>query len=407
MRAWLRPQCVATRSVRRLRSRPCHTRGVQHYAAPQTTTASHLERDIRSLHLLRALLRECTYLPDSHARVWTTAHVLSRFRAYTSDSSRRSISDDATFDLAARLNSKQDDARKQLARLRRANGGERPELLRVLLMAYGRVGRRRRDLLKPLLAVAPANMPDPVVPNTLPASELEAGPAPPSAEDINQDPLAPNPYTALLTPQLLALAKSQISHPPPHLTRAILRRLQPQLEERNAWLRPMPRVRVANQMKDWYAKLLDRLHPPLPTAEFGHLGNLAAGRRTDATVPRRAARTVDRTGPRSVLEMVVRHGKITDREALGGDVRRHVITPRSMQRLWEQVFAQCCAMRWEGTEGGQPGEGQWTVQWGLDDVRLGIGRSRDMSSGGSTGGSHRERNRMEDPGFQKMERLPV
>jgi hypothetical protein len=49
-----------------------------------TTTANNgLKSSQEVLHTLRALLRECTYLPDAQARSHLSQHILSRFRAYT------------------------------------------------------------------------------------------------------------------------------------------------------------------------------------------------------------------------------------------------------------------------------------------------------------------------------------
>lgn len=92
-----------------------------------------------ALSLLRSLLRECSYLPDDHVRRWVKQHVLSSFYANTT------VKDEG------RLLKKFGDGRQNLSLLRRAAEGDSKALLRVLMMAYGRIGKRRRELLAPLL----------------------------------------------------------------------------------------------------------------------------------------------------------------------------------------------------------------------------------------------------------------
>ena len=102
--------------------------------------------------VLRSLLRECTYLPDSFARDWTKQYILHRFRKYGFKAWQHR--DDSNFD--ERLQEKLREARAGLGLLRRANEGERKPLLKVLLMAYGRAGKRRHELMMPLM---PTKMP--------------------------------------------------------------------------------------------------------------------------------------------------------------------------------------------------------------------------------------------------------
>lgn len=296
-------------------------------------------------HILRALLRECSYLPDSHARDWHRQHVLQRFRKYAFDSeqSQRNAAGGNDSDSAKRIAARLRQGRQTAHRLHRANNGDRKALLTVLLMAYGRVGKRRHTLMTPLLPAAEKGDP---------ATATGSGPVAPSAHDVNAGRWAP--YAPDLTPQMRALLASQIKHPPPHLTRPTLRRMQPRIEQLNTWLKPMPRSRVKNMTKEWYATLLDRVHPPLPGHEWERLRDLANGTATESVPPRRAVLAVNRP---SALELVLKYGKPNPQRVFQNP-DSHRITPRFMQRLWAQVFAQCPRMSWNHETN------RWDVEWG-------------------------------------------
>ncbi|KAK3064860.1 hypothetical protein LTR53_018353, partial [Teratosphaeriaceae sp. CCFEE 6253] len=191
-------------------------------------------------------------------------------------------------------------------------------------MAYGRVGRRRRELLAPLMPVAaPADEAGNDNSNPTPTSAAISNPTTPTqpraptAAQVNRGLTLP--YAPEFTPQLRALLTSQTRHPPPHLTRPPLRRLAPRLEELNAWMRPMPLSRVKNQTQEWYARTLERTHAPLPLAEWTRLRALALGEISEEMPRRRSAREVGLGGKGEgggggevrpgALEMVVLYGK--------------------------------------------------------------------------------------------------
>ena len=315
-------------------------------------------------HLLRTILRECTYLPDSCARQWMRQHVQGRFRRYGIKMWKHRK--DPTYE--GRIKSKYREARQAIGQLKRANEGERRPLLGVLFMAYGRTGKRRHELMLPLLPtaggqklqklvdgsekhVAAVERPDTAV---SPAS-MQAPSSPtakPTAKDVNCGQWAP--YAPELTPQLRALLQSQLRDPPPHITRPTLRRLQPRIEELNSWKQPMPVSRVKNQTKQWYAETLEKVHPPLPTDEWYRLHDLASGALSEPPVQRRKS---SQSSSGSALELVVVRGQPTAQEALGNR-NAHKITQRFMQRMWTQVFSQCPLMHWD-TE-----RQTWKVTWG-------------------------------------------
>jgi hypothetical protein len=229
-------------------------------------------------------------------------------------------------------------ARAGLGQLKRANDGNYWALMRVLLLAYGRTGKRRHQLTLPLL--------DGVERTAV------AGQKPPGAAEVNRGNW--EAYAPPLSPQMQALLKSQVANPPPKLTRPLLRKIRPQIEELNSWLRPMPRSRVKNQVKEWYAKLLDKVHPPLPLQEWNRLRDLATGKAKEPPVPRR--HPIPRQS-QSPLEMVLQYGKP---RGVFESRDKHRITGRFMQRLWAQVFAQCPLMQWDA------GRQKWNVTWGRE-----------------------------------------
>lgn len=189
----------------------------------------------------------------------------------------------------------------------------------------------------------------------------------PTAAEVNGGDWTP--YAPPFTPQLRALLESQIKHPPPHLTRPVARRLQPRLELLNSWKRPMPKRRVANATKKWYAETLDKVHPPLPTQEWYRLRDLARGVKSEPIPIRR--RGAPAPAP-DALELVVTQGQPSTQKAFEHR-HGHAMTPRFMRRLWAQVFAQCPLMEWDA-----PKE-RWKVVWGEHELH-GLQRRRNNDS---------------------------
>ncbi|KAK0355003.1 hypothetical protein LTR02_003926 [Friedmanniomyces endolithicus] len=328
---------------------------------PKWKTPREIERAAESRHLLRSLLRECTYLPDSHARDWLHQHVRTRFAKY----SFKVWEHRADPAYGPRIDDKLREARKAVGLLRRANEGERKALLRVLLLAYGRIGKRRYELMLPLMPTAMGeDLKEALMAGGGEVDSVEDGEPKvgahkntpttrrPSAAEVNKGQWTA--YVKDFSPQLRALLESQVRMPPPHLTRPTLRKLKPQIEELNAWHRPMPISRVKNKTEEWYADVLYKAHPPLPPPEWQRLRGLAMGTQKELMRPRRTAIASTRE---SALDMLVMYGRPNPRKAFGNR-EAHQITPRFMRRLWTQVFAQCPVMEWDTVTS------RWEVTWG-------------------------------------------
>lgn len=116
---------------------------------PTTAINDHQE----TILLYRALLRQCTYLPDPAARKYMWTYVTGRFHAYCS----AFIAPDGCVTYPRRKKRISDalkGARKGLKYLQRANDGHTQHLYTILAMTYGRVGKRKRQLMTKLQAPA-------------------------------------------------------------------------------------------------------------------------------------------------------------------------------------------------------------------------------------------------------------
>ena len=146
----------------------------------------HTPSNLKSIHLLRALLREASYLPDANARTFFRRHILDRFKAYQpgrnavptvttgageSGGSKHGGSKKGDISLKEdRTRSLQRLAQKRLNYFRRANLGERACLERVMHLTYGRMGKRKYALLEKLL------QPDPMDGDREDPVEMEVAP---------------------------------------------------------------------------------------------------------------------------------------------------------------------------------------------------------------------------------------
>ena len=279
-------------------------------------------RDSTALHLFRALLRECSYLPDPLAQEYFKKHTITRFRRHWA--SEPSLSRE-------RQNQLLKTGRKGLSFLSRANNGRSKELYQILSYAYGRSGRRRRDLI----------------------DELQAPQAPIDTTVQTNETLKPgvsNAKTPRLTAQAEAIAISQFRSKISRDHKGEIKSPRPKIPKENAWLRPMPLVRVKNLTADWYAKTLDRLFPPLPEKDHRRLRGLASGE-LPWTAPtfRSSSTKLDISGVADEKETVAR--KVS---------RTQTISRRKMARLWSKVLAQCPMLTWN--ESGK--KARWRVAWG-------------------------------------------
>jgi hypothetical protein len=252
-----------------------------------------------SRKLLRALLRECTYLPDSFARQQIAEQLLSRFRTSQSKgctaletATNREESPRARHKALNELNELQKKGHKALRRLQRANDGEIKPLLNVLHYTYGRAGKRRHELLAPLL------VPDEPAADAIVMAERAQKP---TNWDLSTVPLPDifdfprgtirdtiNYRVSERYGKLRSLLVSQIRSPPPDEAQTRLKMPGFSMPAKNIWARPMPRKRVKNMARKKRAEILSKALPPLPEHEWNRLQGLIAGTiRWEGPVPRR------------------------------------------------------------------------------------------------------------------------
>jgi hypothetical protein len=329
---------------------------------------------VQTRSLLRAILRECTYLPDPNARLYAKRYALERFKTYAVKVWQHRDEPEFGTRLAAQFR----DATKNLARLRKANEGDRKALLKILHQTYGRVGKRRHSLMQPLkLTPGREEIQEHIdresekyqTRDVTAKGDLnsETGQTGETVELLEKMPKTkPDGRHVMLTPELYALLKSQRRVEPPEHTRNNPREIQPQIPKLNAANRPMPQKRVQNLTHKWYATVLDRIHPPIPTQEWEQLRDWASGRNIPKVViPRRKNAVPNPSmhfGQENPLQLLVVQGRVDKK--IFGNPEAHHITPRFMVRIWQTVFSQCPTMLYNEEKK------KWDVKWGANSYDL-------------------------------------
>ena len=324
----------------------------------------------KSRHYLYAILREIRQLPAPAARQYIRSHALERFR------SGRGASDERQKTRERRL-------KKELAYIKKANEGFKPHLSKLLMMTYGRTGRRRRDLLVPLLNKGETA--DDELDGDSPYELVERRFR--ETNKTDQDPILtslpsihPNNVEKVptLTPILKALLRSQKRVVDPIMDRTHrIKSLASPIPEKNSWKRPMPQKRQISSARKHYKTLLQKTLPPLPADEWESLRRLALGidKPTTQTAKHSGDTQEDPTllgkdfsdlrdvlGDRQKLQKTLQHDKV---EKAGGVTKPHHVTERFMRRLYAQVFELCPRLDWDGSVSPP----QWNFTWGRQTLR--------------------------------------
>jgi hypothetical protein len=244
------------------------------------------------IHLLRYLLRECSYLPDTQARLQIPRMILQRFRV-DRDSHQRYLQDPES---PNHVSKHLKDGRQALSLLRSANTGALGPLTRVIMFTYGRLGRRRRELLEearkspeeiqPFLILDAQKAPSDqsavgeLVAARLASTRSSSSTNPPRELDFF-GPTHPQPKAIHFLPaSLVAVLHSQAKQ---RFTVRLRDQIkprnvsEPKIDQTNNWGNPMPRKRVKNKTKKWFAKLLNSALPPLSIGEWEHLRDKVNG----------------------------------------------------------------------------------------------------------------------------------
>jgi hypothetical protein len=339
---------------------------------------------LKSVHLLRALLREASYLPDATARSYFRCYIVSRYKAYQpKQNATASVPVQAVDKYRHRSFKRRQIAiinertrpllrkgQKGLNFLRRANQGEIPCLQKVLFFAYGRMGRRKYALLENILK------PDPIMDGGALAATDEQGPAPLqklyySDKRYLQYFDAPKvasktEYTINISDRysrLRAVLKTQ--HQKGISIHRELKRPAMKTPINNVWERPMPIKRACNNVRRWYAETMTRMLPPLPTEEWDNIHAMVVGDRKIDLVKRRGRASV--LTPESVtedepftstIEGAIALDKPSRADMPAGTQRPHTINPKFMQRLYTKLLMLCCKVEFDHEHK------RWKAIWG-------------------------------------------
>ncbi|KAK3903496.1 hypothetical protein C8A05DRAFT_14549 [Staphylotrichum tortipilum] len=311
------------------------------------------------LDFYRHLLREASYLPPL-ARPFVDEQIKRRFAR-----SRRNEPPKSLRDL--------DQARHDLRMLRAANAGDMMRMQRVLHIAFGRVGRRRRELIASLVARTSPTTPDE-------ASAI-------AAEHRTADWL-----DTWDIPKMRAFARSQVmagltSPPRPALSsyQTVEAAIIP---AENSWGRPLPPKLHRKKRMTMWKLVVDKCMPPLPEEEWAKLKAIVEGTPTEPWLPPRRrpvarAVCVSRAATKGALDTwkwqayAVRPVATVDRSAnrrnklLSGAVddntptgdpqplHCHTYTPRFWRRLYGNLWHLTATMKQKG-----PGAKDWEIVWG-------------------------------------------
>ncbi|KAI5839342.1 hypothetical protein DFP73DRAFT_562349 [Morchella snyderi] len=230
--------------------------------------------------LLRHLLRQASVLYDDVARIYITRYILQRFRVnLTADSWRRT--------------KLLKEGRRGLSVLIRANAGDPKPLTKILKMSYGRTGRRKHELLEPILKQDPE-------------FELEAL--------IPDEPRSKPPA---ISAALRVLLSSQYG-----------RKAVPQLPETNIWGRPLPIRRKVNMLHRHHSNLLAKVLPPLSEYQMERLERLVSGLENPKPPRRRVLTALP----------------------LPEGTKAHNMTPRFWKRAWKKILAQSSTLSLDGVK---------------------------------------------------------
>jgi hypothetical protein len=230
----------------------------------------------RIRHSYRSLLREANYLADTTARDYFRRYIRFRFNPFNPEKLDPRYWGTNKFRNEIKVERVDDglkDASSGLKTLMYANGGNLEALEKVFMRAYGRTGKRRRELIVDLSNARGDDLPqdDTALQQLIDTKSANKSSSGKEAPDIN------NPFPEI-NRTMRQFVASQQANQPPDSARGKIRKLAPNIPEKNIWGRNLPKKREANMRKKFWADIMARILPPLPAHEWDRLGSLAQGR---------------------------------------------------------------------------------------------------------------------------------
>ena len=309
-------------------------------------------------HAYRALLRATTYLPDSAARTYIHNYAVHRFRSVAHKI--HSKNGDSAKELVARYHDREKIRKVWQAsrQLERAAQGNVTDLQKVLYLTYGRVGKRRRELVQQLLEPEEDEFPKD-------QAALEALiQKPPEREQCRHHD----------NKKLQAFIKSQRFNHPIERSKAKLKVLAPKIPETNVWGRPVPLKLQASIKRRYWADTLERILPPVPRHEWDRLRDLATGAIPIDDPPPRRSRPLEVPPEIKLLEYFTlptnRHnldieGIEVEEDSVSMSLEKNPntrglkhLTPRFMRRLYATIWSMTPTMSQDEITK------IWTTKWG-------------------------------------------
>ncbi|KAF2228294.1 hypothetical protein BDZ85DRAFT_14142 [Elsinoe ampelina] len=318
-------------------------------------------------HCYRAILREASYLPDPWSRQYVKLCAQHRFRKAPPRYPAKARPAELQLGYVVA------DTRKHVRQLVKANKGETGALEKIMRLAFGRTGKRRHELLSPLLGGC-------------------------EYRDVQKPPT--------LSKAMHALLISQVVNKPPTTGRSNPRSLKatvPDYNELNAWSHPVSERRAIRKAKVALYDMFDRVQVPPPEDQWNFLHKIIVEGGTVPAVPEYRVRTkpmgdeteheiedhvdgesaIIAAGKQLVLLSRILLGKQPEKQVASAEyvferLRRHrcpetwyysgvkynnnprslTITPRLMRRRYQAVFAQCPRIQYDTNND------KWIVQWG-------------------------------------------
>ncbi|EAS34447.1 uncharacterized protein CIMG_05471 [Coccidioides immitis RS] len=276
-------------------------------------------------HLYRSLLRECTYLPDPIASGYMHNYIRSGFRESVSEHKIRGLKPIQKLHRHRRF-------RKLLSLLHRANQGYLKSLQRVLFLSYGRIGKRRNFLMRPLLGDQK------------------------KIETYDDDWEPPSALLTLVRDQSRRKAVSELK------LRRNVKVFEPPIPKTNSWGRPTPFKRRVNIRRKWHQSLMNSVLPMLPEQEWEVLQGLASGKAPWSAPKRRKTPASHQQDTLLTPEFIVYGPPKGPTFATYLKGRPHNITRKFMENIWKKVCTLTPKMTWDETND------KWSITWGLLDV---------------------------------------